>query len=51
MKNILFICLRNQWQSPTAEKVYSKDPRINVRSAGVFTDASMLDMLFEQDKV
>ena len=34
MKNILFICSRNQWRSPTAEKVYSKDPRVNVRSAG-----------------
>ncbi len=34
MKNILFIYSRNQWRSPTAEKVYSKDPRVNVRSAG-----------------
>ncbi len=34
MKNILFICSRNQWRSPTAEKVYSKDPRVNVRSTG-----------------
>ena len=34
MQNILFICSRNQWQSPTAEKVYSKDPRVHVRSAG-----------------
>ena len=34
MQNILFICSRNQWRSPTAEKVYSKDSRVNVRSAG-----------------
>jgi len=34
MQNLLFICSRNQWRSPTAEKVYSKDPRVNVRSAG-----------------
>ena len=34
MKNILFICSRNQWRSPTAEKVYSKDSRVDVRSAG-----------------
>ena len=34
MKNILFICSRNQWRSPTAEKIYNKDPRVNVRSAG-----------------
>ena len=32
--NILFICSHNQWRSPTAEKVYSKDPCVNVRSAG-----------------
>lgn len=34
MQNILFVCSRNQWRSPTAEKIYSKDPRINVCSAG-----------------
>jgi len=34
MQNILFICSRNQWRSPTAEKVYAKDPRVQVHSAG-----------------
>jgi len=34
MQNILFICSRNQWRSPTAEKVYSIDPRVHARSAG-----------------
>jgi len=34
MQNLLFICSRNQWRSPTAEKIYSRDPRVNVRSAG-----------------
>jgi len=34
MKNLLFICSRNQWRSPTAEKIYSRDSRVNVRSAG-----------------
>ncbi len=34
MQNILFICSRNQWRSPTAEKIYSRDSRLNVRSAG-----------------
>ena len=34
MQNILFICSRNQWRSPTAETMYAKDPGINVRSAG-----------------
>ncbi|HFU76635.1 MAG TPA: phosphotyrosine protein phosphatase [Arcobacter sp.] len=33
-QNILFICSRNQWRSPTAEKIYSRDERVNVRSAG-----------------
>ena len=32
--NILFVCSRNQWRSPTAEKVWSKHPGISVRSAG-----------------
>ena len=31
---ILFVCSRNQWRSPTAEAIYRKDPRIEVRSAG-----------------
>ena len=34
MQNILFICSRNQWRSPTAENVYSKDPHVHARSAG-----------------
>jgi len=34
MQNILFICSRNQWRSPTAEKIYSRDDRVNVASAG-----------------
>jgi predicted protein tyrosine phosphatase len=32
---ILFVCGKNQWRSPTAEKIYRDDPRIQVRSAGV----------------
>ena len=35
MQNLLFICSRNQWRSPTAEKIYAKDSRVNVRSAGI----------------
>jgi len=34
MANLLFICSRNQWRSPTAEKVFSGRPGIAVRSAG-----------------
>ena len=37
--NILFICSRNQWRSPTAEKVWSKHPGISVRSAGTSPSA------------
>lgn len=31
---ILFVCGRNQWRSPTAERTYRNDQRIEVRSAG-----------------
>jgi predicted protein tyrosine phosphatase len=34
VQNILFICSRNQWRSPTAEKIYSRDERVHARSAG-----------------
>jgi predicted protein tyrosine phosphatase len=33
--NVLFICGRNLRRSPTAERLYRKDPRLSVRSAGV----------------
>ncbi|HBJ36245.1 MAG TPA: phosphotyrosine protein phosphatase [Planctomycetaceae bacterium] len=31
---LLFVCSRNQWRSPTAEKTYQKDPRVVARSRG-----------------
>ena len=34
MQNLLFICSRNQWRSPTAEEVWRKHPDFNSRSAG-----------------
>lgn len=34
MKNLLFICSKNQWRSPTAERVFGNHPGIAVRSAG-----------------
>lgn len=34
MPHLLFICSRNQWRSPTAEKVFAGRPGIDVRSAG-----------------
>lgn len=32
--NILFICSRNQWRSPTAETIYKNHSGLNVKSAG-----------------
>ena len=32
--NILFICSRNQWRSPTAAAVWRQYPTLQVRSAG-----------------
>ncbi len=36
---LLFICSRNQWRSPTAERVFGKDPRLSVRSRGLAKSA------------
>ena len=33
-RNVLFICSRNQWRSPTAEAVWRRHPLLSVRSAG-----------------
>jgi len=32
---VLFVCAANQQRSPTAERIYRNDPRLEVRSAGV----------------
>jgi predicted protein tyrosine phosphatase len=37
--NVLFICSRNQWRSPTAERVWRRLPGVNVRSAGTSPQA------------
>jgi len=37
---VLFVCSLNQWRSPTAERIYRDDSRLEVRSAGVRTDAN-----------
>lgn len=34
MTNVLFICSRNQWRSPTGEQVWRNHPELAVRSAG-----------------
>ena len=38
--NILFVCGRNKWRSPTAERLYKNDNRINVKSAGMSSKSS-----------
>ena len=37
--NVLFICSRNQWRSPTAEQLWRKHPAISARSAGTSPNA------------
>ncbi len=37
--NVLFICSRNQWRSPTAEQIFRKHPLMSVRSAGTSPNA------------
>ena len=37
--NILFICSKNQWRSPTAEQVWRRHPGLSVRSAGTSPNA------------
>ncbi len=32
--NVLFVCSRNQWRSPTGERVWRHEPGVFVRSAG-----------------
>ena len=57
--NILFVCSRNQWRSPTAEKIWSNHPKINVRSAGTspkakktinFKDIQWADMILVMEE-
>ena len=37
--NVLFVCSRNQWRSPTGEQVWRRHPRVNARSAGTSAGA------------
>ncbi|MGA2693248.1 MAG: protein-tyrosine-phosphatase [Opitutaceae bacterium] len=36
---VLFVCTLNQWRSPTAEALYRGHPRLEVRSAGIRSNA------------
>ena len=37
--HVLFVCSRNQWRSPTAERVWRNHPGLSVRSAGTSPNA------------
>lgn len=39
MQNILFLCGRNQWRSPTAEQIFADHPGVECASAGLSHDA------------
>ena len=38
-KNLLFVCGRNQWRSPTAEQIFSRSPGLQARSRGLSASA------------
>jgi adenylate cyclase len=38
-RNVLFVCSKNQWRSPTAENIWRHHPKLNVRSGGTNTSA------------
>jgi predicted protein tyrosine phosphatase len=55
---VLFVCSLNQWRSPTAEELYRNDARLEVRSAGLRSnakrylseaDVSWADIIFVMD--
>ncbi len=57
--NLLFICSRNQWRSPTAEAIWRKKPGFNAKSAGTSpkakrtlgaADIQWADMIFVMEK-
>lgn len=37
--NVLFVCSRNQWRSPTAERIFRRHPLMSTRSAGTSPNA------------
>jgi len=57
--NILFVCSRNQWRSPTAEEIYKNHPEIKARTAGTEPSARIkltakmihwADLIFAMEK-
>ncbi len=60
MTNILFICGKNKWRSPTAEQVFAEVPGLACASAGLSHDAEVpvsdelvawASMIFVMEKV
>lgn len=41
MINVLFICGKNRWRSPTAEQLFAAHPGVACTSAGVAHDADV----------
>jgi len=37
--NVLFVCSKNQWRSPTGEQVWRRTPGVHVQSAGTSRSA------------
>ena len=37
--NVLFVCSKNQWRSPTGEQVWRRTPGLHVQSAGTSRSA------------
>ncbi len=37
--NVLFVCSRNQWRSPTAERIFNAHPCVSARSGGTSPNA------------
>lgn len=60
MPNLLFICGRNRWRSPTAEAIFADYEGFEVDSAGLDRDAEVLlgadaiawaDIIFVMEKI
>ncbi|MES2509352.1 MAG: low molecular weight protein tyrosine phosphatase family protein [Pseudomonadota bacterium] len=59
MNNLLFICGKNKWRSPTAEQIFAEHPGVACASAGLANDSEVLvsadlvewaDMIFVMEK-
>lgn len=44
---LLFMCTKNKWRSPTAEKIYKDSAHLNVRSAGIRRSTLQTYLIYE----